>query len=153
MPATQCNNRPCWRGLELAAGAPLLLFARPPTAATEPRPAPLFGDSLRLPLESLFDAGNVDGELSFRASSSDDSVALVQVDGDELVVTSAPFAEGTAQVEVVATDAAGLSAVLRFDVQVQFFWPVRHAAGWRGALGATSGNDDAPRAPSRDGGP
>lgn len=153
IPATQCNNRPCWRGLELAAGAPLLLFARPPTAATEPRPAPLFGDSLRLPLESLFNAGNVAGELSFRASSSDDSVALVQVDGDELVVTSAPFAEGTAQVEVVATDAAGLSAVLRFDVQVQFFWPVRHAAGWRGALGATSGNDDGPRAPSRDGGP
>lgn len=148
VPATRCNNQPCWRGLQLAVDAPLVLFARPPTGASAPTPAPLFGDSLRLPLESLFEPGRADGDLMYRATSSDDSLVLVRVVDDHLVVDPAPFAEGTAQVEVVATNAAGLSATVRFDVQVRFFWPLRAGAGWRGAWGAMHGQHDVPPAAS-----
>ena len=91
----------------------------------------LFDDSLRMPLGSLFAAG---GELSFRATSSDESVATVRVIDGELVVEPAYAGDGTTQIEVVATDATGRSTESRFNVRVEFIWPARATGGWRGAF-------------------
>ena len=40
-----------------------------------------------------------------------------------------------AAIAVTATDAAGQSATVSFDVRVEFHWPARPAAGWRTLLG------------------
>ena len=134
VPGVRCNGRPCWRGFGFAADAPLVLFARPPAAAAAPLfGEPLFGEALRLPLQELFAAGDLGG-LSFRAASLDESVAVARVVDGELEVAPVRAGEGTVRIEVVATDAAGQSATHRFDVRVEFFWPPRPGAGWRGAL-------------------
>ena len=44
--------------------------------------------------------------------------------------------EGTAQIILVATDALGFEATVRFDVQVEFHWP----RGWRSILGNATPN-------------
>ena len=132
LPQTLCDSQPCWRGLVPEAGAPLTLFARPIAVAEAPSPEPLFGDELRLPLASLFAAGGT-GARSYRASSSDESVATARIAGGELVVQAAYGAEGRARIEVAATDAFGQSATMAFDVAVEFYWPPRPHAGWRGA--------------------
>ena len=91
----------------------------------------LFEDSLRMPLGSIFAAG---GGLSFRATSSDESVATVRVIDGELVVAPAYAGDGTTQIQVVATDATGRSTEVRFNVRVEFIWPMRPTGGWRSAL-------------------
>ena len=133
LPARRCSGDPCWRGFELAAGVPLALFARQPLALPVPEPAALFGAALRLPLASLVAPGETGGELAWRASSSDPSVATVRIVGGELVLEPEPGAEGTVIVTATATDANGLSATARFEVQVEFHWPSRRA-GWRSLL-------------------
>ena len=136
MPETVCDGAPCWTGLELAAGPTLVLFQVPPLAQPAPAPAPLFGGDLRLPLQSLIDAGD-SAAPSWRASSSDPSVAAARIRGGELVVEPAPGAEGVVEIEVEAVDEHGQSATLRFMVEVEFHWPPRVGAGWRSVLGAS----------------
>ena len=136
MPETICDGAPCWTGLELSAGPPLVLFWAPPLAQPAPAPDPLFGDDLRLPLQSLIDAGD-SAAPSWRASSSDPSVAAARIRGGELVVEPAPGAEGVVEIEVEAVDEHGQSATLRFVVEVEFHWPPRVGAGWRSVLGAS----------------
>ncbi len=131
VPDTICDGFPCWRGLTLAAGDPLVLFAVPPTAGMVPAPAPLFGEDLRLPLASLVTAGSLP-VVRWQATSSNPSVATVRVEAGELVVATEPGVEGATEIEVVATDAAGQSATVRFQVQVDFYWP--GTRGWRLAL-------------------
>ena len=132
VPDTICDGFPCWRGLALEAGDPLVLFAAPPTAADLlPAPAPLFGEDLRLPLASLVTAGGLP-VARWQATSSNPSVATVRIKDGELVVATEPGVEGTAEIELVATDAAGQSATVRFQVQVAFYWP--GTRGWRLAL-------------------
>ena len=46
--------------------------------------------------------------------------------------------EGTARITLVATDALGLEATVRFKVRVQFHWPHNPARGWRSTLGNTT---------------
>ena len=134
LPTTICDGAPCWRGLQLAAAKPLVLFARPPTAGPVPAPAPLFGDTLRLPLDSLATAGDA-GDLRWTVSSSDEAVVTARLATNELVVEPVEFAEGVARIEVAATDAAGQSVTMAFDVHVEFHWPVRATVGWRSVLG------------------
>ena len=123
VPGTICDGFPCWRGLALEAGDPLVLFAAPPTAADMlPAPAPLYGEDLRLPLASLVTAGGLP-VARWQATSSNPSVATVRVEAGELVVATEPGVEGTAEIELVATDAAGQSATVRFQVEVDFYWP------------------------------
>ena len=123
LPETVCNGRPCWRGLTLQASDPLVLFATPPTAADmAPKPEPLFGEDLRLPLASLVTAGGLPVE-RWQASSSNPSVATASVKGDELVVAAEPGVEDVAEIELLATDAMGQSVTVRFEVQVAFYWP------------------------------
>ena len=123
VPGTICDGFPCWRGLALEAGDPLVLFAAPPTAADMlPAPAPLFGEDLRLPLASLVAAGSLP-VARWQAASSNPAVATVRVEAGELVVATEPGVEGATEIEVVATDAAGQSVTVRFQVQVAFYWP------------------------------
>ena len=48
--------------------------------------------------------------------------------------------EGTAQIILVATDALGFEATVRFDVQVEFHWPRGLSRGWRSILGNATPN-------------
>ena len=63
-----------------------------------------------------------DGEmLSFKASSSKDTVATASADGS--VVTVTPKGVGTARITVTATDDDMLTATQMFDVRVSFSYP------------------------------
>ena len=107
VPETTCDGLPCWRGLTLQAGDPLVLFAAPPTAADmAPKPEPLFGEDLRLSLASLVTAGGLPVE-RWQATSSNSSVAMASIKDDELVVATEPGVEGVAEIAVMATDAMG----------------------------------------------
>ena len=130
VPSIICNGMPCWRGLELTAGEPLVLFLRPPIVSEISIQEVRSGEALRLPLDSLATARDA-GELRWAVHSSDESVATVRLDGDELVVEPVFGVEGVVRIEAVATDADGQSATVTFDVHVEFFWPVRPVAGWR----------------------
>ena len=141
VPQTICNGLPCWDGLALAAGEPLTLFIRPPTASRPPTPAPLVGSELRLPLDSLVSAGTLPLE-RWQASSSDPAVATAHILGGELVVEAVLGAEGEVEIEVTAVDASGLAAIVRFAVRVEFHWPARPGAGWRVAVGAEQARAD-----------
>ena len=151
LPTARCGEAPCFRGVEAAPGEALTLYRRPPRAQPAPTPEPLRdGDDLRLALGSLIRLGDGDpDDLRWRASSSDESVATARVVGGSLVVTPAPGGEGAARIVLEVVDGeTGLSATLRFDVQVEFHWPVRQASGWRaGALmeAARAASAPAPR--------
>ena len=136
LPSRLCLGQPCWRGFEFAIGEPLALFVRPLEVLSAPEPAPLFGDALRLPLASLVAAGDASasGELTWRASSSDESLAEVRIVNGELVVEAIAGAEGVVVVEATATDALGQTATARFEVQVDFHWRTSPTRGWRGAI-------------------
>ena len=138
LPAATCGAewpfRSCFRGLAPMPSATLTLFRQPPRALPAPQPEALAGDDLRLPLASLVAAGDAPGGLRWQATSSDDSVATVRVIGGELVAEPEPLAEGTTEIVLVATDSAGLTATVRFEVRVEFFAPVRQSTGWRSAL-------------------
>ena len=53
----------------------------------------------------------------------------MRVVGDDLLVEPEPGAEGTVEITLVGTDAVGLTATVRFTVQVEFFAPTRPNAG------------------------
>ena len=133
-PSRLCLGEPCWRGFELTVGEPLALFARPPRALVTPEPAPLFGESLELALDSLAAPGEAGEGLSWSASSSDPSVATVAIADGQLLVVPELGAEGTAIVEATATDANGQTATVRFAVVVEFHWSSDSSRGWRSAL-------------------
>ena len=133
-PSRLCLGEPCWRGFELTVGEPLALFARPPRALVTPEPAPLFGESLELALDSLAAPSEAGESLTWSASSSDPSVATVAIADGQLLVEPEPGAEGTVIVEATATDANGQTVTVRFAVVVEFYWPSDSSRGWRSAL-------------------
>ena len=118
--------------MEAVPGAALALYRSPPQARAAPELEPLEGgDDLRLALASLIDPGDDPAALRWRASSSDASVATVEVVGGDLVVTPAPGGEGAAAIVLQAVTAAGVAATLRFEVRVEFHWPGSQVSGWR----------------------
>ena len=139
MPTARCGDTPCFRGFETMPSATLTLFRRPPQALVPPPTEPLRqGDALRLPLSSLIVPGEASDAMRWAASSSDDSVATAHFIGADLVVEPEPGSEGTTTITVTATDSWGLAATTRFDVQVQFHWPLGPARGWRAIMSATA---------------
>ena len=145
MPTAQCNATPCFRGFETTPGSPLILFHRPPQPLPAPTPPPLAaGDALRLPLDSLVAPGDAPDGMTWEVSSSDESIATVRIAGAFLLIDPEPASEGTAEITVVATDALGLKATVRFEVQVEFHWPHSPSHGWRSILGNATPNADAP---------
>ena len=135
LPSRLCLGQPCWRGFEFAMES-LTLFVRPLQVLSAPEPAPLFGDALRVPLASLVAPGDAtaSGELTWSASSSDESVAEVRIVDGALVIEAIAGAEGTVVVGATATDALGQTATVRFEVQVDFHWRTSPTRGWRGAI-------------------
>ena len=81
--------------------------------------------------------------MAWEASSSDDSIATARIAGAALLVLPEPASEGTAQITLVATDALGLEATVRFEVQVEFHWPHSPSRGWRSILGNATPNAEA----------
>ena len=137
LPSTRCRGVPCFRGIVAVAGEALVLYRRPPQVQPVPPLEPLENnDPLQLALTSLIRPGDSDpGGSPWRASSSDESVATARVVGDNLVVTPEAGSEGTVEIVLQYTDEAGFTATLRFEVQVEFYWPGRQVSGWRaGAL-------------------
>ena len=107
----------------------------PPQPLAVPTPAPLEGgDALRLPVASLIAPGDAPDAMRWEASSSDEAVATARIVGAELVVEPELANEGTAQITLTATDAFGLAATVRFEVQVEFHWPSDPVRGWRAIL-------------------
>ena len=136
LPTSQCGGLPCFRGFEATAGSPLILFHRPPRALAAPTPQPLAGgDALHVPLDSLIAAGDAPDGMRWEASSSDDSLATVRIVGTDLVVEPEAASEGTVEIVLVATDALGFATTVRFEVQVEFHWPIGPARGWRSIFG------------------
>ena len=136
MPTAQCSGTPCFRGFETVPGTPLILFHRPPRPLAAPTPEPLAaGDPLRLLLASLVAPGDAPDGMAWEASSSDASIATARIVGAALLVQPELASEGTAQITLVATDALGLRATVRFEVQVEFHWPHNPSRGWRSTLG------------------
>ena len=116
-------------------GPALTLFHRPPQALPAPMPAPLEGgDALRLPLASLVALGDTLDAMRWEVLSSDESVATARIVGAELIVEPELASEGTAQITLTATDAFGIKATVRFEVQVEFHWPSGATRGWRATL-------------------
>ena len=151
-PTAQCSGTPCFRGFETVPGSPLILFHRPPQPLAAPAPEPLAaGDPLRLPLASLVAPGDAPDGMAWEASSSDASIATARIVGAFLLIDPEPASEGTAQMTLVATDALGLRATVRFEVRVEFHWPHAPSRGWRSILGNATPNaeasSDAPASP------
>ena len=73
--------------------------------------------------------------MRWAVSSSDESVATARIVGAELVVEPELASEGITQITLVATDAFGLAATVRFDLRVEFHWPFGPVRGWRATLG------------------
>ena len=135
LPSAQCGGRLCFRGFQTAPGPALALFRRPPRALALPTPEPLQGgDALRLPLASLAEAADPLDELRWEATSSNDALATARIVDGALEVTPELATAGTADIAVVATDTAGLSTTLRFEVRVAFHWPRGPGRGWRATL-------------------
>ncbi len=116
-PEAECGEfeqRPCFQGVAAEAGAPLVLFKRPPMAAPfDDQELEAEGDALRLDLAERFEAA--DEALTFKAESSDESVVRVRLRDGMLYVEA--LDEGMATVTVVATDEDGLTGRLRFAVR------------------------------------
>lgn len=130
--AAQCGGLPCFRGFQTAPGPTFALFRRPPRALALPTLEPLQGgDALRLPLASLVEAEDSLDELRWAATSSDDALATARIVDGVLEVTPELATAGTAEIALIATDTAGLSTTLRFEVRVAFHWPPR---SWRATL-------------------
>ena len=131
--------RPCFQGIATAVGAPLILFKRPPGAAGPIADRTLqAGDAaLRLALSDWFDAAPGEA-LRYAAQSSEPSAVRARIEDGELLLS--PLAEGMATVTVTATDAYGLSATVRFEVQVTRVVRSRWQ-GWRLILLEPEGGD------------
>ena len=59
----------------------------------------------------------------------------MRIVGTDLVVEPEPASEGRVEIALVATDALGFATTVRFEVQVEFYWPVGPARGWRSIFG------------------
>ena len=137
LPSAQCGDRPCFRGFQTAPGPTLTLFRQPPRALPIPELAPLQGGNpLRLPLATLVEAEDPLADLHWTATSSDDTLATVRIADGSLEVTPQLAISGTAEITLLATDTAGLSATLSFNVHVEFHWPNGPTRGWRNVLGS-----------------
>ena len=103
------NATGCYRGVRLAAGPPLVLFGIADRSFVRGRGAET------VDLVSVF--SYFLGAADYEVSTSDQSIAAVQVEDGKLSVT--PGATGTAQVVVTATGAGGETLTRRFTVTVR----------------------------------
>ena len=88
---------------------------RDPEANTIPNQTVVAGMSITLDVSSYFSDPDND-DLSFKAESNSDATATVMVSGSVLTITG--VADGTATIEVTASDPDGASVLAQFDVAV-----------------------------------
>ena len=132
LPRSRCGDgRPCYRGLRMAAGAPLPLFKRASGDFVAPEiEDALIEDSWTLMLGSVFaDHAAVD-PLGYMVSSSDPSVATATIRAGMLVVDRSPGGEGPVTITITATNGANVISTLRFTMAVEFDQRP-FARGWR----------------------
>ena len=134
IPETRCGDVPCFDGLA-AESAALALFAQPPRVSAEVPTADVLGSGdARIDLSAHFAASGDAGGLTYTATVDDAQLVSVSVAGSILTVAANDdFEEGTAVVTVVATDEAGQTATLRFQVEVSPRSPGRWR-GWRSTI-------------------
>ena len=61
-------------------------------------------------------------------------MGTVEVVGGDLLVTPALGEEGVVAIVLEVFDEAGLAETMRFEVQVEFYWPASVVGGWRGSI-------------------
>ena len=135
IPTTRCGDFPCFDGLA-AEGSTLALFVTPPRILREIAAADLLGDAdtTRIDLSRYVRASAHGGALAYSATVDNPLLATATVDGAILTVTSnEDDEEGTAVVTVVATDEAGQTATLQFEVEISPRSPGRWR-GWRSTI-------------------
>ena len=112
------SRLPCFRGIAIAAGPPLVLFKQAPVAAVpiESQALQVGGNALRLDLAGRFEAAPREA-LTYTAESSDPSVVHVRIENGTLIAQA--VGEGIATLKVTVTDSDGLSATLSFDIQAE----------------------------------
>ena len=103
------NPRPCFAGLQTAAGEPLLLFGIPDQT--------LEGDRILLDLPSLFDGPDASYS-AVSARSSDPSLVTVSIMEGTLIIAPAGRESGEAVITVTATGDGDTERTARFSVRV-----------------------------------
>ena len=138
VPGNRCGEfepYPCYQGVTVVAGPPLVLFKRPPTVEA-PIPAQTlesFGNALRLDL-SRFVLVAEDEMPSCEAISSDPGlVAASAADCMLRIIPGGDGEGGKATIRVTVTDGDGLNTTLSFEVTVRPA-PRRLTRAWRWAL-------------------
>ena len=120
VPERECGELipyPCYQGLQIQAGAPLVLFnAEPAVSSKIADQTTLAGESMVFDLSAWFRDAEED-LLRYEATSSDPSLVRVRIEGGRLKLM--PLAEGYATVTVRATDEYGRSATLSFVLRVE----------------------------------
>ena len=136
LPATLCGGagsgqHPCFRGFNIQAGPPLVLFKTPPSVVVEPPPMTLTanGDRATLALAPLFTANG--GPLSFTVTSDNPGLVAVYIkDGELILDANADGADGAVVITLTVADWAGQTASIRLGVVVEFI-PPRLLRNWR----------------------
>ncbi len=127
------NGRyPCFQGLAARAGPPLVLFKPPPQKVGAAFDGLLVanGDRELVPLARLFVP---DATLTYTAVSDNPALVRVSLVDEQVLLEADDDADdGSATITVTATDAAGQSASVSFQVALEFV-PVGFLRGWRQA--------------------
>ena len=139
VPTSRCGRdgrTPCFQGLAVRAGPPLVLFKLPPrpTDAAPPQFRLATGDSASVPLGRLFVP---EPALTYAVRSHDPLlVGAALVEGRLVLEANDDAADGSALLTVTATDQAGQSTSVSFEVVVEFV-PASFLRRWLRALPAT----------------
>ena len=137
VPMATCSDgrggrRPCFQGLAIRNGPPLMLFKPPPQTVYAAFDGLLIanGDRASVPLTRLF---VLDDAFTYAAVSDNPELVRASVaEGHVLLEADGDAYDGTATITVTATDMAGRSSSASFDV-VSEFVPVRFMRHWRKA--------------------
>ena len=125
------GRHPCFRGLTVRAGPPLVLFKPPPRTVDAAFDGLVIasGDRETVPLSRLFVP---DDALTYTAASDNPALLRAWLAHGSVLVESADDADGTTTITVTATDAAGQSTSASFQV-VSEFVPASSLRHWRKA--------------------
>ena len=126
------DQQPCFRGLAVRAGPPLVLFKPPPRKvdAIFDELVIANGDRVWVPLSRLFVPHDA---LTYTAVSDNPALLRAWLAHGHVLVEAADDADGATTITVTATDAAGQSASASFSVVSEFVPAVSFLRHWRRA--------------------
>ena len=127
VPARTCRGAgdsryPCFQGLAVRSGPPLVLFEPPPRTVEAAFDGLRManGDRESVPLAQLFVP---DDTLTYTAVSDDAELVRVSIAAGRVLLEADANADGAATVTVTATDAVGRRAFVSFEVSVSVVEP------------------------------